>query len=47
MIWKCLLSLVFGATVLSAAERPNVVFFLVDDLGQRDLGCYAYAQSCL
>lgn len=23
-----------------AADRPNVVVFLVDDLGQRDLGCY-------
>jgi len=30
---------VFGS-VLAAAEKPNVVFFLVDDLGQRDLGCY-------
>ncbi|MBX7209765.1 MAG: sulfatase [Verrucomicrobiaceae bacterium] len=26
--------------VLAAAERPNFVFFLADDLGQRDLGCY-------
>ncbi len=26
------------ATVLAA--QPNIVFFLVDDLGQRDLGCY-------
>lgn len=24
----------------SAADRPNIVFFLVDDLGQRDIGCY-------
>ncbi|MBE7497946.1 MAG: sulfatase [Verrucomicrobiaceae bacterium] len=26
--------------LLGAADRPNVVFFLADDLGQRDLGCY-------
>ncbi len=26
--------------VVQAADRPNIVFFLVDDLGQRDIGCY-------
>jgi arylsulfatase A-like enzyme len=25
---------------LAAESRPNVIVFLVDDLGQRDLGCY-------
>jgi arylsulfatase A-like enzyme len=29
-----------AAALVAAAELPNVVVFLVDDLGQRDLGCY-------
>lgn len=40
----CLMATTLAAGFLlsvGAAERPmNVVFFLVDDLGQRDIGCY-------
>lgn len=40
MFWKSLVLLGCLATALNAGVRPNVIFFLVDDLGQRDLGCY-------
>ncbi|MCF7786624.1 MAG: sulfatase [Prosthecobacter sp.] len=40
MFWKSLLLLGCFTAALHAADRPNVVFFLVDDLGQRDLSCY-------
>lgn len=44
-LFSVIASALFAALLLSsgcpaAARPPNVVFFLVDDLGQRDLGCY-------
>ncbi len=35
-----LVLMVFGSSVLGAERLPNVVFFLVDDLGWRDVGCF-------
>jgi arylsulfatase A-like enzyme len=42
-IGRCLITLIVAACCASAMavdRLPNVVFFLVDDLGWRDLGCY-------
>lgn len=36
--YACLLTLMIAASTASAAERPNFVFILVDDLGKMDLG---------
>ncbi|MEC5127284.1 arylsulfatase [Verrucomicrobiales bacterium BCK34] len=39
---KLLFALIFAIPVLwaGAAEKPNIIFILADDLGYRELGCY-------
>ena len=34
------LALMLAVGIWADERRPNIVFFLVDDLGWRDLGCY-------
>src|SRR5688500_20238399 len=34
------LALILSAAFVAAADRPNIIFILADDLGYRELGCY-------
>lgn len=40
MLRLSLAFLLFGSVALAADRKPNVVLIVIDDLGQRDLGCY-------
>lgn len=39
-VLKCLLAIGLVGQVSAESKQPNVVFFLVDDLGWKDLGCF-------
>jgi N-sulfoglucosamine sulfohydrolase len=41
VISTCIVFLVLGGAVL-AAEQPNIVFFIADDISQEDFGCYGH-----
>jgi len=41
--FRFLAPVIGSAAALFAADRPNLVLFVADDLGQRDLGCYGGA----
>ena len=38
--YSLLISCLFGFSLVAAADKPNVIFILADDLGYSDLGCY-------
>ena len=40
VLWLSVLIAATSCPPVLAERKPNVVFFLVDDLGQRDVGCY-------
>jgi len=44
MLRPLLLASLFLTLAASAAERPNVLFILADDLGYGDLSCYGATQ---
>ena len=40
LIFGICLALLGGQSTALGSPRPNIVFFLVDDLGWRDIGCF-------
>ena len=39
--WSCFFALVFGSTLtVLAADQPNIIYIMSDDMGFSDIGCY-------
>jgi len=43
IVLSACLAIAFGPHLVAAERPPNVVLIVIDDLGQRDLGCYGSA----
>ena len=38
--WFCFVVLVLAGSLVAAAQQPNIIYIMTDDLGYADLSCY-------